>query len=151
MVGIFSTAIFKLSILFDLSWSALNCSDTPTTTDPSCHVLNILGSVSQSWFMLSLIIKGSGTPLLKCFWDFAGNINVLRDVSLCVAGLSYTCVWAYNYLYFYHWNMPFLSNLLDTQLCCYFLSNFIIPCAAALLSCMLAELKILDLACSGFS
>lgn len=84
MLGIFSTTIFKLSIFFNLRWSALNCSNTPTTADPSCHVLNLLGSVSQSWFMLSLIIKGSGTPLLKCFWDFARNINFSRDVSLCV-------------------------------------------------------------------
>lgn len=46
------------STYVEVLWIAV----TPTTTDPSCHVLSILGSVSQSWFVLSLIIKGSEMP-----------------------------------------------------------------------------------------
>lgn len=52
-----------ISILFSFRGSASNFSDTPTSTDPFCHMLSSLGSLSQSWFMLNWIIKGSEMPL----------------------------------------------------------------------------------------
>ncbi|RLW07154.1 hypothetical protein DV515_00004096 [Chloebia gouldiae] len=42
-----SIVYYSCSIMLEiLRGSASNCSDTPTSTDPSCHVLSILGSVS---------------------------------------------------------------------------------------------------------
>lgn len=52
-----------ISILFSFLGSASNFSGTPMSADPFCHMLSILGSLSQSWFMLNWIIKDSEMPL----------------------------------------------------------------------------------------